>query len=96
MKIRWSSLALAELNAILSDLAAKNPTAAQRFEFRVRQIVQRIERFPEAFQAVSERVGVRRVPLLRYPYLIFYSVDAAEVVILRVFHGARKEPWENL
>jgi hypothetical protein len=28
--------------------------------------------------------------------LIFYKIFADEVVMLRVVHGARKEPWENL
>jgi toxin ParE1/3/4 len=56
----------------------------------------RIGRFPQGFQEVAERPGVRRVPLVRYPYLIFYKIFADEVVVLRVVHGARKEPWENL
>ena len=96
MKVRYSKLALAELNKILSDLASKNPTAAQHFEDRIRQIDERIGRFPIGFQEVAERAGVRRVPLVRYPYLVFYKVFADEVIVLRVVHGARKEPWENL
>jgi toxin ParE1/3/4 len=84
------------LDGILSDLAAKNPTAAERFENRVRQICERLGRFPQGFQEVAERPGVRRVPLVRYPYLIFYKVLADEVIVLRVVHGARKEPWESL
>jgi plasmid stabilization system protein ParE len=96
MKVRYSRLALAELVAILSDLAAVNPAAAQRFETRVSQITKRIGRFPNGFQETAERPGVRRVPLLRYPYLLFYKVIAGEAVILRIVHGARKEPWENL
>jgi toxin ParE1/3/4 len=96
MKVRYSRLALAELDAILSDLAAQNPAAAQHFENRILQVGERIGRFPHGFQEVVERPGVRRVPLVRYPYLIFYKVFADEVVVLRVIHGARKEPWENL
>ena len=96
MKVRWSRLALTEFEAILSDLAGKNPTTAERLEIRVRQIVQRIERFPEGFQEVAERPGIRRVPLVRYPYLIFYTLAGGEVIVLRIVHGARKEPWENL
>ena len=96
MKVRWSRPALAEFGAILSDLADKNPTAAERFEFRVRQIVQRVERFPEGFQEVAERPGIRRVPLVRYPYLIFYTSSGGEVIVLRIVHGARREPWEYL
>jgi plasmid stabilization system protein ParE len=62
MKVRYSKLALAELDAILSNLAIKNPTAAQRFEDRIRQVGERIGRFPQGFQEVAERRGVRRVP----------------------------------
>ena len=96
MRVRYSRGALAELAAILSDLAAENPVAAQQFEKRIRQVTERMARFPHAFQAVGERPGVRRVPLVRYPYLMFYKVVADEVVIVRLVHGARKEPWENL
>jgi toxin ParE1/3/4 len=96
MKVRYSRLALVEMDTVLSDLAAKNPAAAQRFEERIRQVNERIGRFPHGFQEVAERPGVRRVPLVRYPYLIFYKVFADEVIVLRVIHGARKEPWENL
>jgi hypothetical protein len=40
---------------------------------------------------VEQREGVRVVPLVRYPYRIFYRVagDAAE--ILHVHHAARDE-----
>jgi toxin ParE1/3/4 len=96
MKVRYSKLALAELDAILSDLAAKNPIAAHRFHDRIRQVGERIGRFPSGFQEVAERPGVRRVPLVRYPYIIFYKMFADEVIVLRVIHGARNEPWENL
>jgi toxin ParE1/3/4 len=96
MKVRYSRLALAELDAIPSDLAAKNSAAALHFENRILQVGERIGRFPHGFQEVVERPGVRRVPLVRYPYLIFYKVFADEVIVLRVIHGARKEPWENL
>jgi plasmid stabilization system protein ParE len=96
MKVRYSRLALAELDAILSDLASKNPAAARGFEERIRRIVERVGRFPEAFQEIAERAGIRRIPLLRYPYLLFYTVIAGEVIVLRIVHGARKEPWENL
>jgi plasmid stabilization system protein ParE len=96
MKVRYSRLALAELDVILSDLASHDPVAAHRFEERIRRIDERIGRFPEGFQEVEERPSIRRVPLVRYPYLVFYKVIEGEVIVLRVVHGARKEPWENL
>jgi plasmid stabilization system protein ParE len=96
MKVRFSRPALAELNEILADLITKNPGAAKRFELRIRQISKRIGQFPHGFQEVAERSGVRRVPLVRYPHVIFYKIVGDEVIVLRVVHGARKEPWENL
>jgi plasmid stabilization system protein ParE len=96
MRVRFSKRALAQLEEILSELNQVNPSAAQRFEQRIRSIAQRIDRFPQGFQEVEERPGVRRVPLVRYPYLVFYKVFGDEVVVLRIIHGARKEPWEDL
>jgi plasmid stabilization system protein ParE len=96
MKLRYSRRALAELDAILSDLGSKNPAAARSLRARVFQIGERISQFPQGYQQVAERPGVRRVPMVRYPYLIFYKVLDDEAVVLRIIHGARKEPWENL
>ena len=96
MKLRYSRRALAELDAILSDLSGKNPAAARSLRARVFQIGERISQFPDGFQEVAERPGVRRVPIVRYPYLVFYKVLGDEAVVLRVVHGARKDPWENL
>jgi toxin ParE1/3/4 len=95
MKVRWSELALAELDVILAGMQAKNPAAAARLNARVRQIVERIGQFPEAAQEVAERPGVRRVPLVRYPYVLHYTVNKDEVVILRIIHGARRSPWQR-
>lgn len=94
MKVRYSNLALVELDAILANIQAENPDAAASFQARVRRIVERIGQFPESAQEVAERPGVRRVPLLQYPYVIHYTIGEDEVVILRIIHGARRSPWE--
>jgi len=94
MRVRFSKLALAELDIILTDLRANDPAAATRFNERVRRIVERIGQFPEGAQELDERPDIRRVPLIRYPYVIYYTVRESEVMILRVIHGARRNPWE--
>jgi plasmid stabilization system protein ParE len=96
MKVRFSRIALAELSSILADLKTKDIGAARRFELRIRQISERIGQFPDGFQEVGERPGIRRVPLVRYPHVVFYRLAGAEVIVLRIVHGARREPWENL
>ena len=94
MKARYSRLALAELEDILERITAQNPAAAVRVRARVERVIERIEQFPEGAQEVAERPGVRRVPLVRYPYVIHYQVRQNEIVILRIIHGARRSPWE--
>ena len=93
MKVRFSRLAIAEFDAILDYIAAANPAAAAQVETRVRRVVERIAQFPEGAPEIAERPGVRSVPLIRYPYVIHYTVNRGEVVILRIIHGARHSPW---
>lgn len=40
---------------------------------------------------------VRKVVVRRYPYIVYYLVDAerSEVVILTIQHGARRQPFES-
>lgn len=96
MKVRFSRPATSDLDKILDTLFRQNPQAAARFLARIEKIAGRLGRFPGMAQEVAGRNGVRRVPLVRFPYLIFYKIIAGEVVILRVVHGARREPWESL
>jgi plasmid stabilization system protein ParE len=96
MKVRYSDLALAELEAIYDDLNRRDPQAAHRFADRLLQINEQIEMFPYGFQRVPQRQGVRRAPFIHFPYLLFYTLRNDEAVVVRVAHGARKEPWENL
>jgi plasmid stabilization system protein ParE len=42
--------------------------------------------------SVEQRREVRAVPVIRYPYRIFYVVTDDEVQILHIHHSAR-EPW---
>ena len=41
------------------------------------------------------RASVRRVPLVRYPYVVHYAIIDGEVMILRIIHGARRDRWER-
>jgi plasmid stabilization system protein ParE len=50
---------------------------------------------PFASQEIEGRPGIRRAPLVSYPYVIYYRVTKTEVEIIRVRHGARRGPWES-
>jgi len=92
MRVVYTGAALQDLDEILSFIAARFPTAYSGFEMRMRAIERRIGQWPESAQAVAQRPGVRMVPLVRYPYKIFYRVDPDAVVILHVHHATRLDP----
>jgi toxin ParE1/3/4 len=52
-----------------------------------------IGQYPEAAEEVAQRRGVRRLPLARYPYVIYYEIGPDVVTILRLLHGARRQPY---
>jgi plasmid stabilization system protein ParE len=90
MRVVYSSRALVELDEILAFVAKFSPASAARVESRIRHVVEWIGNHPEAAQEMMGRPGVRRMPLIRYPYLIYYMVGADEVTILRIRHAARR------
>ena len=94
MKVVFTEAALADLDDIASYLAANYPSAAPAVERRLRLAITRIARWPQSAQQVENRPDVRVVPLVRYPYRIFYRVTPEAVEILHIHHTARRAPWE--
>ena len=94
MKVRYTEIALRELDEILAYIADRNSAAAVSVRARVEELVERLSFFPHLFQETNWR-GVRSVPLGNYPYVIFYTVKAEEIVILRIRHGARRPLWDT-
>jgi plasmid stabilization system protein ParE len=92
MKVVYTDEALRDLDEILTFIAAKYPTISAPFEMRLSAVVERIARWPQSAQEVDQRPGVRVVPLIRYPYKVFYQVTATAVEILHIHHAARQQP----
>jgi toxin ParE1/3/4 len=94
MNIRYTQTALREVDEILFYIAERNRAAAVAVKARVDQTVAALADFPEMAQSTDEP-GVRKMPIGRYPYLIYYAIEEDEVVILHVRHGARRPLWET-
>jgi toxin ParE1/3/4 len=88
----YTDQALDNLDGILAFIASNYPTVAAAFEKRLRTVIARIGAWPESAQEVEERPGVRVVPLIRYPYKIFYRVTTEAAEILYIHHAARQAP----
>jgi len=92
MKVVYTDEALHDLDEILTFITANYPTISAPFETRLSAVVGRIGQWPESAQEVDQRPGVRVVPLIRYPYKVFYQVTATAVEILHIHHAARQQP----
>ena len=90
MKFVYAERARRDIEDIFDRLASKSARSAQRVEDMIRATCEGLSKFPFAGAMTSE-VNVRRVPLVRYPYTIFYRVDSERklVEIARVVHSAR-------
>lgn len=58
----------------------------------IRATVARVAVMPEIGQRLAERPQVRVVPLIRYPFKIFYTISGETITILHIRHAARR-PW---
>lgn len=94
MKLVYTDEALRDLDEILTFIASKYPAVSAEFERRLAVVLRRVGSWPESAQEIEQRPGVRAVPLIRYPYKVFYRVANEAVEILHIHHAARQDPWD--
>lgn len=94
MKVRFTATALRETEEIFSYISAYNPRAAIEMRERIESAAQRLSDEPFAGPRTDEPT-VRRLTVRHSPYLIYYTLEQAEVIILHVRHGARRRLWET-
>jgi plasmid stabilization system protein ParE len=80
-----------EARAELSEAAAwyrsKSPVVAATFRTDVRETINRISEWPDAFTEIS--LGIRRALTSQFPYAIFFANEPRGVVILAIKHQAQ-------
>ena len=96
MKIRYRPTALVQLDNIFSYITVHSQPSAHRVIARIKGSIDRLADFPYSGRA-SEIADIRELPIVRYPYIVFYAVDelADEVLVLRIRH-ASQDPAHDL
>lgn len=89
MRVRLSSEARQDLFAIGDYIARDNPPRAQPFVAELAAKCASLGEMPKAHSLVPRyaQKGIRR--RVHGNYQIFYRADDAEIVVIRVLHGAR-------
>lgn len=92
MKVEYSNRVLDDLRKVSTASRPYGEAVTIALEVRIREIIAHIAEHPEVAPRVEERSGVHVIPLVRYPYKIFYRVLADRVRILHLRHTSRR-PW---
>ena len=88
MNLRYTLPALADLDSILNYIAAHSPRGAKRVQTRIQAIINLLLSHPYIGVRTEDPV-IRRLTTPPYPYLIFYEIADAEIIIHAIRHGAR-------
>ena len=88
MKVRFTRPALADLETILDYIAAHSPKGARNVQSRLQTFIGLLAVHP-LIGTRTDDPSIRRLPTPPYPYLIFYEVAEAEIIIHAVRHTAR-------
>jgi toxin ParE1/3/4 len=91
MRVEYTPRARDDLNAILTFIEERSPQGARNVARALRKTIELIGEFPQCGRLAGEQ-GTRVLPVGRYPYLIYWSVEGDKVWIVHIRHTARR-PW---
>jgi hypothetical protein len=95
VKLDFAAVALDEIGDIRDWYEASVPDLGWVFLGELSLTLERVRNFP-AVAPVVLKGGIRRVQLNKFPYAVFYQVDAVEerVVVLACMHARRA--WKRV
>jgi toxin ParE1/3/4 len=91
VRLRFTKLALADLDEVRTYLAARNPRAAAATATGIRRAVRGLTTFPERGR-MGRIDGTRELVVPTTPFLVVDRVGEREVEVLAIMHGARRWP----
>jgi len=91
VKLRFSRRAYADIAAIHEYVAQHSPQAAAAVAAQIHLTSQLLARYP-ALGRETDIPGVRVLPTVRYPYLVYHRVQQDHLVVIHVRHARRDTP----
>ncbi|MGH6778387.1 MAG: type II toxin-antitoxin system RelE/ParE family toxin [Bradyrhizobium sp.] len=93
MRVRYTPRARSDLTAILEYIDARSSPGAMNVKRAIQKTIELIGEFPEGGRRAGEE-GARVLPAGRYPYLIYWTIEAGEAWLVHI-RDARRKPWEG-
>jgi toxin ParE1/3/4 len=94
MKARFSEPAADDLEQAVAYFRKHAPSVANDFAASVAHAIDLLEDNPYLAEE-TERSGIRRWYINRFRYFILYTIEGDELLIVHVWHAARRWPWEH-
>ena len=91
MKIRWTRLAVDDLDQAREFISADKPGAARATIGRIRSAVRALETHP-LIGRMGRVEGTRELVVSGTPFIVVYRIARQRVEILGPIHGARRWP----
>ena len=91
LKVRLTPRAIADLDDIRAYLTERNPRGAERVRQRIEQAIATLAEFSKIGRP-THLACVSVATVLRYPYLVYYTVSGRELNIFHIRHAARDIP----
>ncbi len=92
MSVFWLERALNDLEGIETYIEKNNPVAARHMEQQIKRAVSLLNDQPMIGRS-GRAPGMRELIVTGTPYIVAYAIEANDVYILSVIHGARKWPY---
>jgi len=89
--VRFLEVAELELDQAIQWYRAQSPGLGDMFLIEALSAVDRIIRFPDAWQSMDENIN--RCRLNRFPYGLIYTIDNGDVLVLAVAHLHRRPDY---
>ena len=91
MKLRWTNLAVADLQEVYDFIAADDPGAAAATIQRIERAIRMLLKQPGAGRRGRVR-GTRELVVPGTPFIVVYRLHVGAIELLAVIHGARQWP----
>ena len=96
MRIRWTALAVAQLEEIEDYIAEDDPIAAYEVVTKILdRVALSLSRHPEVGRPGEHVPGTRELVIPDTPYILVYRLNGDCVDVVRVRHGAQLWPPEK-
>jgi plasmid stabilization system protein ParE len=85
----YAPRALRDLEAIAEYLKERSPSGSANAMAAIKAGIDALTAFPEMTPVIDD-AGHRRLPVMRFPYAIFYRIAGEEILILHIRHTSRR------